>query len=101
MSALDEYFAAPLSLARRKIDGLRDSLVVSSAWRPEFKKPLERLPQLEITALQFSLPGCDACHLGGRLSTRVVRVSGKPYNRITFEVSPYGMASESPFYRLH
>jgi hypothetical protein len=83
----DDYFAPSLSVIRRKMDGLRDSLVTSSAWRPNFKKPLETYPRLRVIQLKFSTPGCQACHLGGRKSSRLARLSGQPYNRVTFEVS--------------
>lgn len=76
----------PLSALRRKLDGLRDSLVVSSVWRPAFKRALEMYPILEVEPLDFAVPSCDACHLGGRMSTRLGRVSGKRYNKDTFEV---------------
>ncbi len=82
----DDYFSVPLQIARRKITGMRDSLVTSSVWRPEFKKPLETYPDFETIQLDFALPSCDACHLGGRISTRLGRVSGDPYDKLTFQV---------------
>lgn len=85
----EEYFAVPLQIARRKLSGLRDSLVASSVWRPEFKKPLERYPEFKLTTLDFAIPACDACNLGGRLSTRLGRLSGTPYDRLGFEVRNY------------
>ena len=84
---LAEYFSVPLHVARRKLSGMRDSLVASSVWRPRFKKPLETFPNFEITELDFTEYGCDACNLGGRLSTREGRVSGAPYDKLSFEVS--------------
>lgn len=87
LDLLDDYFALPLTVIRRKIDGLRDSLVTSSVWRPEFKRPLEKRPNLEILELDFAIPTCDACHLGGRMSTRLGRVSGELYDRLTFQVT--------------
>ena len=80
-----EYFSVPLTVTRRKLDGLRDSLVQSSVWRPNFKKSLDSYPHLEIVQLDFAVPACDACHLGGRLSTRLGRVSGSKYDRVGFE----------------
>ncbi|KAI0928526.1 hypothetical protein AcW1_005745 [Taiwanofungus camphoratus] len=79
-----EYFSVPLQIARRKIIGMRDSLVTSSVWRPEFKRPLEMYPIFETTRLDFAIPACDACHLGGRMSTLLGRVSGTPYDKISF-----------------
>lgn len=81
-----EYFSVPLQIARRKISGLRDSLVASSVWRPGFRRALEKYPDFELVALDFALPNCDACHLGGRLSTLTGRLSGMPYDKLGFEV---------------
>ncbi|QRW14380.1 hypothetical protein RhiLY_13379 [Ceratobasidium sp. AG-Ba] len=36
----DQYFGLSLRALSRKLDGMRDSLVVSSAWTPQFKKAL-------------------------------------------------------------
>ncbi|KAH6918548.1 hypothetical protein BKA70DRAFT_1247487 [Coprinopsis sp. MPI-PUGE-AT-0042] len=80
-----DYFKAPLAMVRRKLDGLRDSAVASSVWRPDFKKALERFPEFSLTMMDFGVPGCDACHLGGRMSTRKGAVSGEPYNKLGFE----------------
>lgn len=85
-TCLEEYFSVPLQIARRKIIGMRDSLVTSSVWRPEFKRPLEMYPIFETTRLDFAIPACDACHLGGRMSTLLGRVSGTPYDKISFRV---------------
>jgi hypothetical protein len=82
----EEYFSVPLRIARRKLSGLRDSLVASSVWRPDFKQQLEKYPTFELTGLDFAVPACDACHLGGRMSTLLGRVSGSPYDRFGFEV---------------
>ncbi|KAF8921251.1 hypothetical protein CPB85DRAFT_1270003 [Mucidula mucida] len=81
----EEYFSVPLQIARRKIIGLRDSLVASSVWRPEFKKSLEALPKFDLYALDFSVPACDACHLGGRVSTLRGQLGGAPYNMLGFD----------------
>ena len=83
---MEEYFSVPMQIARRKLSGLRDSLVASSVWRPEFKKPLETYPQFELTRLDFAIPQCDACNLGGRVSTILGRLSGTPYSPLDFEV---------------
>ncbi|TFY77907.1 hypothetical protein EWM64_g6105 [Hericium alpestre] len=80
----NEYFAIPLQTARSKLSGMRDSLITSSVWRPDFKKPLETYPELNLTRLGFAVPHCDACHLGGRLSTIVGRLDGKPYDKFSF-----------------
>ncbi|RDB21388.1 Uncharacterized protein C17H9.06c [Hypsizygus marmoreus] len=82
----EEYFSVPLQTARRKISGLRDSLVASSVWRPDFKKPLETYPEFDLIPLDFAVPACDACHLGGRISTLIGRLSGLPYEKWGFEI---------------
>lgn len=82
----NEYFSVPLQIARRKLAGLRDSLVASSVWRPDFKNQLHKYPVLELSHLDFAIPACDACHLGKRMSTLLGRVSGAPYDRLGFQV---------------
>ncbi|KAI0079928.1 hypothetical protein K474DRAFT_1673008 [Panus rudis PR-1116 ss-1] len=94
-SMQDQYFSVPLQIARRKLSGMRDSLVASSVWRADFKKPLERYPEFELIQLEFSEPGCDACHLGGRLSTLIGRLSGSPYDKQTYESSDDTIDSDS------
>ncbi|KAJ3744711.1 hypothetical protein DFH05DRAFT_1524336 [Lentinula detonsa] len=81
----EAYFSVPLNAARRKIEGLRDSLVASSVWRPEFKGPLEKYPELDLVQLDFAVPGCDACNLGARMSTLNGRLLGEAYDRLGFE----------------
>ncbi|RXW20760.1 hypothetical protein EST38_g5103 [Candolleomyces aberdarensis] len=80
----EEYFSVPLAVTRRKLDGLRDSLVASSVWRPQFKKALETYPEFTLNSLDFAVPECDACHLGRRISTMCGSLSGKPYDRMGF-----------------
>ena len=82
---LDEYFSVPFHIVRRKISGIRDSLA-SSVWRPHFKGALQKYPEFKINLLDFSVPICDACHMGGRISTFVGRTGGSPYDKLTFEV---------------
>ncbi|KZT67736.1 hypothetical protein DAEQUDRAFT_728731 [Daedalea quercina L-15889] len=81
----NQYFAVPLQITRRKLVGMRDSLVTSSVWRTDYKKSLETYPDFEVHQLDFTVSGCDACHLGSRMSTRLGRLSGLPYDRDTFE----------------
>ncbi|KAG2134421.1 uncharacterized protein EDB93DRAFT_1092717 [Suillus bovinus] len=85
MLETEEYFSVPLQVARRKLCGMKDSLVTSSVWKPQFKKPLERYPEFELVRMKFSAPRCDACNLGGRVSTLIGRVSGKSYDKYDFE----------------
>ncbi|KIM87118.1 hypothetical protein PILCRDRAFT_300520 [Piloderma croceum F 1598] len=91
----EQYFSVPLHIARRKLSGLRDSLVASSVWRPDFKQQLEKYPIFELTGLDFAVPACDACHLGGRMSTLLGRVSGSPYDRFGFEPLVAAESSDS------
>ncbi|EKM55579.1 uncharacterized protein PHACADRAFT_256297 [Phanerochaete carnosa HHB-10118-sp] len=84
-SLKDQYFSIPLQIARRKVTGMRDSLVTSSVWRTAFKKPLEMYPDFETVQMDFAVPNCDACRLGGRMSTLTGRCFGEPYDRLTFE----------------
>lgn len=82
----EEYFSVPLQVTRRKLFGMRDSLVASSVWGPYFKKALEKYPELTLIRMDFTVPGCDACHLGGRNSTLLGRLSGAPYDTYDYEV---------------
>ncbi|KAL5635334.1 hypothetical protein ACGC1H_004205 [Rhizoctonia solani] len=89
----DQYFGLPLRALRRKMDGLRDSLVTSSVWTSGFKKALNTHPELHIHDLEFAVPGCDACRIRTRLSTFKGALSGDDYDRDTFE--PINRRSES------
>jgi len=84
-SSEEEYFFIPLQVARRKLSGLRDSLVSSSVWKPAFTRNLEKYPEFQLIELDFAVPSCDACHLGGRMSTLLGRLSGFQYNKSGFE----------------
>lgn len=86
----DQYFSVPLKITRRKLSGMRDSLVAGSTWKPWFRKTLDKYPTFELYELDFTVPGCDACNLGSRLSTRQGRLSGEPYDPLTYEAcSPF------------
>ncbi|KAH8106967.1 hypothetical protein BXZ70DRAFT_1028583 [Cristinia sonorae] len=89
----EQYFSVPLQITRRKIDGARDSIVASSVWSNEYKKALRTYPKFEVIHLQFSVPSCDACRLGGRISTLSGRLSGEPYDRLTYK--PIGKKNNS------
>ncbi|CAE7160160.1 unnamed protein product [Rhizoctonia solani] len=81
----DQYFGLSLRALRRKMDGLRDSLVTSSVWTSGFKKALNTHPELHIHDLKFAVPGCGACRISSRLSTFKGALSGDDYDRDTFE----------------
>ncbi|KZT52461.1 hypothetical protein CALCODRAFT_520703 [Calocera cornea HHB12733] len=74
-----EYFKIALNALRRSIGSTRESLVASSVWRPEFRKVLETKPKLWQERMITSWPGCDACHLGARISTIEAHVKGKKW----------------------
>ncbi|KAG2034904.1 hypothetical protein BDR03DRAFT_963948 [Suillus americanus] len=95
MLETDKYFSVPLQVARRKLSGMKDSLVTSSVWRPQFKRSLERYPRFELVRMKFSAPQCDACNLGGRISTLIGRVNGKPYDKYDFESEDEDESSSS------
>lgn len=82
---IDEYFSVPLTITRRKLADLRDS-IVSSVWRPNYKKALRTYPDFNLIDLDFAIPHCDACNLGGRMSKLVGRCSGEPYDQKAFQV---------------
>ena len=82
----EKYFSVPLHNVRRKLLGLRDSGVASSAWRRAFKHPLETRPYLDLFKLEYAIPGCGACKLGGREAIVYARVRGARYDQSTFEV---------------
>jgi Domain of unknown function (DUF4211) len=80
---LENYFR----IAMWKMQGgtIRDSLVKSQAWQPEIAHALQTYPNLEMTALEYRLEGCEACHLA-RVSNQRATLSGKPYDQLGFEV---------------
>lgn len=55
-------------------------------WKDPFKRPLLEHPDLSLNDLDFTLQGCDACHMGGRKSSKSAFVSGNRYNPVTYEV---------------
>lgn len=81
----DQYFSVPFQVIRRKISGTRDS-IASSVWRRDFRKTLELYPDLTLSKLDFAVPHCDACHLGGRKSTVAAWLKGIPYDNFSYEV---------------
>ncbi|TRM62484.1 hypothetical protein BD626DRAFT_497547 [Schizophyllum amplum] len=81
----EEYFSVPLQMFRRKLVGLRDSLVAGSQWRIDFKRALEIFPEFELVQMEFAVPDCDACHISTRMSTRIGRLTGYPYDRMGFQ----------------
>ncbi|KAG8793613.1 hypothetical protein FRC12_002245 [Ceratobasidium sp. 428] len=91
----DEYFGMSLRALRRKLDGMRDSLVVSSVWTSGFKKALNSHPELNISVLEFAVPGCGACRISSRMSTFRGTLDGDNYDRETFEPIVKNESSDS------
>jgi hypothetical protein len=81
----EHYFSVPFQVIRRKVSGTRDS-IASSVWRHDYRKALELYPDLTLAKLDFAVPHCDACHLGGRKSTVSGWLKGIPYDKVSFEV---------------
>ncbi|KAI0807491.1 hypothetical protein C8Q74DRAFT_1188043 [Fomes fomentarius] len=91
----NQYFEVPLKITRRKLSGMRDSLVAGSTWKPQFRKALDKYPTFELYNLEFTVLGCDACHLGGRKSTLQGRLSGSPYDPLTYETAADSESEDS------
>ncbi|KAI0302160.1 hypothetical protein BC826DRAFT_987567 [Russula brevipes] len=80
----EHYFSVPFQVICRKVSGTRDS-IASSVWRHDYRKTLELYPDLTLAKLDFAVPHCDACHLGGRKSTVSAWLKGIPYDKVSFE----------------
>lgn len=85
-SSTHHYFKSALEAFRRRFAGTLDSLVTSSVWKPDFKHSLETYPDFIVGVLDEAVPGCDACHLSGRMSKYEGRLEGEAYDPETFEV---------------
>ncbi|EJD52996.1 hypothetical protein AURDEDRAFT_81164 [Auricularia subglabra TFB-10046 SS5] len=83
-----EYFAEALAVLRRKLSGIQDSIVTSSVWSTAFKNSLRTYPELSLDRMDFSIPHCDACHIGGRVSTIKGYLAGSRYNTETHQNIP-------------
>ncbi|KAJ7097900.1 hypothetical protein B0H15DRAFT_823224, partial [Mycena belliarum] len=79
----EEYFSVPLKAARRRISGLRESLVGSSRWQPEFIALVEKYPDFEVRDLNIA-PPCDVCRISSRRGCKLGTLSGYPYNRMGY-----------------
>jgi hypothetical protein len=93
------YFKTALEAFRRRFQGMKDSLITSSVWKPEFKKSLEVWPEFIIGHLDEAVMGCDACHLSGRMSKYEGRLEGRAYDPETFEVRQLSKAVRIVFVR--
>jgi hypothetical protein len=81
----EHYFSVPSQVICRKISSTRDS-IASSVWRRDYRSSLELYPDFTLVKLDFVVPHCDACHLGGRKSAVEGRLKGIPYDKLSFEV---------------
>jgi hypothetical protein len=50
------------------------------------RQRFETYPTLEMTVMEVTLDGCQPCHLVDRKSGHKAILSGKPYNKVGFEV---------------
>jgi len=80
----ENYFSVPFQVIRRRISATQDA-ITSSVWKRDYRKALEQYPDLTLTKLDFAVPHCDACHLGGRQSTIAGWLKGIPYDNLSFE----------------
>ncbi|WWD22477.1 hypothetical protein CI109_106970 [Kwoniella shandongensis] len=80
-----EYFQPQLLDLRRRMEGYNNFRVRSQVWRGNFVAALQKYPEFEVEELNDPEQGCDACHMGGRLSKFRVTLNGYPYDRDTHE----------------
>ncbi|KAK8845524.1 hypothetical protein IAR55_006239 [Kwoniella newhampshirensis] len=76
-----DYFMPQLQDLRRRMEGYNNFRVRSQVWRSNLVAALQKYPNFEVEELDFPEPGCDACHMGGRLSKFRVSLTGYPYDR--------------------
>ncbi|GAA5870838.1 hypothetical protein JCM3774_001690 [Rhodotorula dairenensis] len=72
----------------QEIEGLLNSLVGSSAWKPKFKRIIDSRPELTVDPLGPDEAGgpCEVCTMGrGRHASSVLTLSGPKYNRTTLQ----------------
>nr|XP_018266770.1 uncharacterized protein I303_00746 [Kwoniella dejecticola CBS 10117]OBR88928.1 hypothetical protein I303_00746 [Kwoniella dejecticola CBS 10117] len=86
------YFKPQLTQFRNRMDSYRDLRVASQIWRLHFKKALKKYPIFDVEELLDAEPGCDACHMGGRMSRFRVNLEGDQYNPETHQ--PLDSSSE-------
>ncbi len=80
------YYKVAFRALRKKLSGTKDSMVTSSVWRQNFKLALETYPEFHIITLDHAVDGCDACHIGGRMSKFIGQLEGYKYDKKTFSV---------------
>ncbi|WWC85883.1 uncharacterized protein L201_000750 [Kwoniella dendrophila CBS 6074] len=87
------YFKPQLLHFRDRMTGYRQLRVRSQIWRSNFVKALEKYPIFDIEELLYAQPGCDACHMGGRMSKFRITLDGEQYDKETHQ--PLNSSSES------
>ncbi|WWC66782.1 uncharacterized protein I206_100687 [Kwoniella pini CBS 10737] len=79
------YFKPQLNQFRNRMESYRDLRVASQIWRMNFKRALKKYPLFDVEELLHAEPGCDACHMGGRMSKFRVNLDGDQYNPETHQ----------------
>ncbi|WRT63764.1 uncharacterized protein IL334_000689 [Kwoniella shivajii] len=80
-----EYFVPQLRQFRDRMVGYRQLRVRSQIWRTNFVKAMEKYPIFDVEELMNAEPGCDACHMGGRMSRFRVNLEGEQYDQETHQ----------------
>ncbi|WVW81885.1 hypothetical protein I302_103884 [Kwoniella bestiolae CBS 10118] len=86
------YFKPQLHHFRDRMTGYRQLRVRSQIWRYNFVKALEKYPIFDVEELLHTEPGCDACHMGGRMSRFRISLEGEQYDKETHQ--PLDSSSE-------
>ncbi|GAA5984086.1 hypothetical protein JCM10908_006044 [Rhodotorula pacifica] len=84
--AEDEDLRTADSKVTQELEGLLNSLVGSSAWKPKFKRIIDSRPELTVDPLGADEAGgpCEVCSMGrSRHASSVLTLSGPKYNRMT------------------
>ncbi|OMJ08232.1 hypothetical protein AYI70_g11676 [Smittium culicis] len=72
------YFESAKNTVENRIETIRDSLVSSSVWNPQFLIDLKSFPIYELEFIDPEL-GCEACNFGiSRTSTFIVNLLAQP-----------------------
>ncbi|KAJ1955382.1 hypothetical protein IWQ62_005546 [Dispira parvispora] len=73
------YFESAYRAVDRKVQGVKESLVYSSAWRPSFQESLRRYPHYSSHENLFPSE-CQGCHFSNRRASSDVRLNGPSYD---------------------
>ncbi|KAJ1966735.1 hypothetical protein H4R35_006915, partial [Dimargaris xerosporica] len=75
-----QYFTIAYETVDRKIQSLKDSIITSAAWVPEFRHDLEKRPIYHSKRCDLDAE-CEACHFSNRHATVKVVLTGTPYDQ--------------------